>query len=345
MLRIGVVGTGNVGANHHIPAYKSMGHKVTVVAVADVVEEQARRCAERFSIPHYFTDYDEMLRTIDLDAVSVCVPNALHSEIVIAAIEKGCHVLCEKPPAVTSQQAEAMRNVSQTNSKILTYGFHYRFKPEVRLVTHFAERLGEIYAINVNATRRRGIPGWGQYGNRDLQGGGALMDFGVHSLDSALFIMGYPQPDVVFACSYRKFGNKPGWGFMGSWDWGNFNVEDMLRGIVRFKNGASLLFQTAFSANVGENQTVKISLMGTEGGAEVFPPTIFGEEYGALTNMAVITPPTDNPRRELIDAFVDSCITEQVNKWLPTPQQGYELQSLLEAIYKSADSGEPITVH
>src|SRR5699024_1610942 len=102
VLRIGMIGAGGIARDAHLTNYQRCGNRVEIVAVADVVKETAEACAEMFSIPRVFTDYQEMLEQVELDAVSVCTPNKFHAPATIAALKAGCLVLCEKPPAMTA---------------------------------------------------------------------------------------------------------------------------------------------------------------------------------------------------------------------------------------------------
>ncbi|HET7615420.1 MAG TPA: Gfo/Idh/MocA family oxidoreductase, partial [Bacillales bacterium] len=181
-LKIGVIGAGGIARGVHLPNYLKCEDRVEIVAISDVVKENAERTAEEYSIPHVFTDYEEMLENVDLDAVSVCTPNKFHAPAAKAALDAGCHVLCEKPPAMTADEAKAMEEASRKSGKILTFGFHYRHAQETEVLKRFidAGELGDIYAVNVKAVRRRGIPGWGVFTNKELQGGGPLIDIGVH---------------------------------------------------------------------------------------------------------------------------------------------------------------------
>src|SRR5699024_11172597 len=127
-------------------------------------------------------------------------------------------------------------------------------------------------------------PGWGVFTNKELQGGGPLIDIGVHMLDTALYLMGYPEPDTVLGVTYQEIGNRKGVGLSGDWDWENFTIEDMARGMITFKNGASILLETAFAANVEHVKNMNVKLMGNQGGAEVFPLKIYQEKHQTLTD-------------------------------------------------------------
>ncbi|HEX7066233.1 MAG TPA: Gfo/Idh/MocA family oxidoreductase [Bacillales bacterium] len=344
MLRVGLIGAGGIAQGAHIPNYLKCGDKVEIAAVSDVVKEKAEECAGKYSIPNVFADYEEMLEKVELDAVSVCTPNKFHASAAIAALRAGCHVLCEKPPAMTAEEAAEMEAVAEQEGKILTYGFHFRHSPEVSTLKRFidAGEFGDIYAASVHATRRRGIPGWGVFTNKELQGGGPLIDIGVHMLDSALYLMDYPEPDTVFGVTYQKIGTRKGVGVMGDWDWQNFSVEDLARGMITFKNGASLLLETAFAANIEKIDEMNVKLMGDQGGADVFPLKIYQEKYDTLVDLTPAhLPKWEFHERELAH-FVDACLTG--TEPLCTARQGTILQQIINALYQSAEKGEAIKV-
>lgn len=341
-LRVGIIGAGGIAKGAHLPNYLKCGDKVEVVAVCDVVKERADQAAEDFNIPYAFSSYEEMLQKIEIDAVSVCTPNKVHYHATLAALEAGCHVLCEKPPAMTAKEAEEMAAAAENAGKILTYGFHFRHAPQVEVLKRFidAGELGEIYAARVTAMRRRGIPGWGVFTNKELQGGGPLIDIGVHMLDTALYLMGYPEPDTVFGVTYQKLGTKKGVGLMGPWDWENFSVEDMARGMITFKNGSSILLESAFAANVEKADEMNVNLMGDKGGADVFPLKIYQEKHDTLIDMT----PTFLPKRDYheleLKRFVEACLDGVTP--LSTPEQGFYLQQIINGLYESARKGEAV---
>jgi len=341
-LRIGIIGTGGIARGAHIPNYLKLRDRVEVAAIADVSREAAEQCAKQFAIPEVYGSYEEMLGRAKLDAVSVCTPNKFHADATIRALEAGCHVLCEKPPAMTPEEAEQMERTAERMNRILTYGFHYRHTQQVQALKRFidAGELGDIYTGRITAMRRRGIPGWGVFTNKELQGGGPLIDIGVHMLDTALYLMGYPEPETVFACTYQKLGTKPGIGLNGPWNWQNFSIEDMAVAILRFRNGASLLLETAYAANVEERDVMKVSLLGDAGGADVFPLKIYQEKHQTLIDVTPVYLPDKSPREAIIEDFVSSCLESRPA--LCRPEEGTILQRIVSAIYQSAEQNQAI---
>ncbi|WP_304458325.1 Gfo/Idh/MocA family protein [Alicyclobacillus sendaiensis] len=341
-IRVGIVGAGGIAQQVHIPNYKKCGEQVEIVAICDVAVDRAEDAAKRWGIPHFFKTVDEMLEKVGLDAVSVCTPNKFHKDATVKALEAGCHVLCEKPPAMTVEEAQAMADAAKKSGKHLSYGFHYRHTSEVDCLKRFidAGELGEIYAGTAIAVRRRGIPGWGVFTNKELQGGGPLIDIGCHMLDTALYLMGYPEPTMVWGATYQKLGTRKGVGLLGDWDWEHFTVEDMARGMIQFANGATLVIESAFAANVKERDVMNVKLMGDLGGANVFPLELYQEKHGALIDVTPAYLPEVSPYEREIRRWVDACLTGEPP--LSTAEQGVKLQRILNGLYESAERGEPV---
>jgi len=337
-LRIGIIGVGGIARTAHIPAYLAHKGEAEIVACADVSLERAQAAASEFGIPHAFGDFQEMLNSVELDAVSVCTPNKFHAPATIAALEAGCHVLCEKPPALSAAEAEAMVNKAKSAGKVLTFGLHYRFVPEVQACKRMVDagELGRIYFARVDAIRRRGIPGWGVFTNKELQGGGPVIDIGVHMLDTALYLMGYPKPRQVLATTYQVLGKRPGVGVLGAWDWERYEVEDLAAAMIKFEDGSTILLETSFAQNVEELDRMNVRLSGELGGANLFPFKVFKEMHGGLYDLTPAwLPPVKSPYTEEVGHFLRACRGEV--EPIVTLDQALRLQQVLDAIYRSAE--------
>jgi len=342
-VRIGLIGAGGIANGAHIPGYKALGSEVEIVACADVNRATAERTAREQGIPGVYEDYNEMLRNERLDGVSVCTPNKFHAPAVIAALGAGCHVLCEKPPASTVEEARAMEAAAKAADRILTFGFMFRFSPEVSAAKRFADAgaLGELYTGRVTAVRRRGIPSWGVFTNKELQGGGPLIDIGVHMLDAALYVMGYPDPESVTGVTHTKLGDKePGVAPWGAWNYRNYTVEDVCNALIRFKNGAALLLESSFIANIEPMEEINVRLSGTKAGVKFFPFSVYREENGTIVNETSAWQPGGNSHHKEVAHFV-RCIRGQ-EKPISTPDEAVKIQRIIEAIYKSADLGRSV---
>src|SRR5262249_30740716 len=161
---------------------------VEIVAAADVVQDNLDRAKKEFNVQRGYKDYSEMLKAErEMDAVSVCTPNGLHAPNTIAALEAGKHVLVEKPMAMSSKEGQKMLDAANRAGKQLIVGFQYRFSSQSQFVRDYVTsgQLGKIMYVRCQALRRRGIPNWGVFGRKELQGGGPMIDIGVHIIEAA----------------------------------------------------------------------------------------------------------------------------------------------------------------
>ncbi len=332
-VRVGVVGVG-IG-RLHLEGYRT--HPCAeIAAIADVNEERARATAEEFGVPRYYTDYEEMLQKEELDGVSVCTPNSLHAPVAIAAFQAGCHVLCEKPIATSAGEGQKMVDAAKSAGKIFMMAFNNRFRGDTQVLKRYIEqgRLGRIYYAKTGWIRRRGIPGMGGwFTTRAMSGGGPLIDIGVHVLDLTLYLMGNPKPVSAFGSTYAEFGPRmPG----GE----KYDVEDLAAAIVKFSDGSTVFLEASWASNI-EGDRFYVTLMGTEGGADLEPLRLYTEENGHLVDIAPQAPAVHGHHAE-VRHFVD-CIRENRTP-LATGEHGLDVVKILDAIYRSAETGEMVRI-
>jgi predicted dehydrogenase len=224
---VGIIGSGGIARGVHIPGYQKLPN-VKVIAVSDPFEGARTGAAEQFGIESAYEDFNEMLQRDDIHAVSVTTPNFLHAEATIAALEAGKHVLCEKPLAMNAQEGEAMVEAARRTGNKLMCGF-------ISLLARSAvpEALCRQRCVRRHVLRAHAgpAPPWhsrlGHVHQQRENGGGPLIDIGVHMLDSTLHVLGFPKPIAVSGQTYQKFGKrKDVLGLMGQWDYKNFTVED-----------------------------------------------------------------------------------------------------------------------
>ena len=160
-LRVALIGAGGI-AGAHMRYYQDMDD-VEMVAAADVALERAQKSCEEYEIPAAFADYEEMLRQVAPDAVSVCTPNGLHAPCSIAALDAGAHVLVEKPLAMNAREGQQMLDAAERNGKKLIIGFQNRYDPKTQFIKKLVDdgELGAVLYARVQSLRRRGIPNWG----------------------------------------------------------------------------------------------------------------------------------------------------------------------------------------
>lgn len=342
---IGIIGAGGI-SEAHLEAIREEP-RAEVVAIADISAEVASKRAARHTIPQVYEDFRELLRQPDIDAVIVCVPNYLHAEAAKLALASGKHVLCEKPMAMNVRQAEEMIEAADRSGKVLMVAQNNRFRSDAMYVKGLVDegRLGQIYHAKTGWVRRNGIPGWGSwFTQKELAGGGPLIDIGVHMLDLTLWLLGHPRPTSVLGQTYAQFGpRKKGLSEWGRRDEnGRFDVEDMAVAMIAFENGMTLTLDASWASHI-EEENVFLHLYGQEGGASLDLQqerfTLYQDWNGtpATTN---IQPVRTKERVRLFHNFIDSL--EGKAAPLCTPDQALYINRLIEAIYASARAGEAI---
>lgn len=327
----------------HVSYYRTR-NEVEIVAVVGSNFERTKEFAERNGIARYYTDVEEMFQAEHPDIVSVCTPNKYHHEHVMKALEHGCHVLCEKPPSISSQEARQMQEVAKEKNLILAYNFHHRFAEDVEIMQQKVAEgvLGDVYVVKAKALRRSGVPGWGNFTNKEAQGGGPLIDLGVHMLDAALHVLGYPKVEKVTAKMFQKIGTKKSHGSFGEWDPNKYEVEDSLFGFIELEGGCLLQIETSFALNIKETSIMNVEFLGDEAGATLFPAHIYSDRKGEL--VTILDRKTADPDRlqKGMAAFVDKCLGKEV--MVADGREGYLIMQLVEALYQSAEKGESITI-
>ena len=189
--RLAVLGCGWV-ADMHTRAAATAGH--IVAGVANHRLESAERFASEHGIEQVTTDWRALVSAPDIDVVVVCTPNALHAEQSIAALEAGKHVLCEKPMATTVADAEAMLEAAARHDRLLLVLHPWRHHEAVIAVRDAiaAGELGRVVRTHGYGVHADWGPG-GWFTDPALAGGGALVDMGIHAIDTARFLLGEPR--------------------------------------------------------------------------------------------------------------------------------------------------------
>lgn len=345
-LKYGCVGAGGIADWKHLDGYSKIG-EVSIEAICDANLKAAEKLAEKYGIPKVYGDYMEMLEKTKFDFISICTPNFLHAPITIEALKRGIHVHCEKPIAMNAQEAQAMVDAKNKYGRKLMVGLNNRFTNESFFVKKYAVEglLGEIYHAKCGWRRRRGIPGkGGWFTNKQLSGGGPLIDLGVHFLDLAMYFMGNPKPASVVGAAYSKFddnSSRNSWSYGSSGD-GTYDVEDFAAGFVRLENSATIDFEFSWASNI-ENEYYYYELMGTKGGVcyKGGELKIFSEVFDTCIK---ILPDTNYPSKALneFEHFID-CIKNDREPLAP-PEQAVDLMKVIDAVYRSAETKKEVVL-
>jgi len=340
-LKIAIVGAGFAARVVHLPGYEGVGQPVA--AICDLDQTIAKTIADRFSIPNVYADWQEMLEKEQPDIVSVCLPNALHYEITMGALDAGAHVLCEKPLATTMRQAHEMFDKAREKGKILMAAQLYRHNPEPRALKRIVDSgvLGEVYHGESIAMRRLGIPTWGKFTQSSASVGGALFDIGVHMLDQTLWLMGNPRATHVSAVISRHFGTRPEIAALrgNAWDASAFDVDDFGMAFVRLEGGGDLILRASWAAHI-EKDVFTNMILGTEGGITTDPPALFHLRNGVPADEQYLTLGTRDRHAAQIFSFLRAVRGEGE---LPVKEdETLNVQRILNAAYQSAEQGREV---
>lgn len=252
LVRIGIIGCGFI-ANYHAIGYRPH-REAKIVAVADQREEAAKDFASRYGIDDWYTDYRKLLERADIDAVSVCTPHVSHAEITIAAAKAGKHVLCEKPMAMTIEEADQMIEACNKAGVVLQIGYISRSIPAFSNAKQLIDD-GAIGKVTLIHTVRWGALPWSEW-YYDPKGGGIFTDRFCYGADFARWYAGAEidtisiAGEVLYHYQHRtKFGH---------------DFIDNLKAIARMKNGVLVSMDDTYSVNVG-GYYERLEIAGTEG--------------------------------------------------------------------------------
>lgn len=268
-IRIGMIGVGQIG-KAHLQHYAQIPN-AHIVAAADVNEAELRRVAETFNIPYTTTDFRELLKRDDIDAVDVCLHNNLHSPVTIAALEAGKHVYCEKPMAGAYVDALAMYEAAQRTGKKLSIQLATLFSKETKAAKRLIDDgyLGKLYHARSTGFRRRNRPYVDGYGTasfvkKAVAAGGALYDMGVYHIAQVLYLLNLPSVERISGKIYQETDMDPRRREISGYD-----VEELGLGFVKCANGLTVDIIEAWAIHLGGFEGSCI--VGSKGGVRLNP--------------------------------------------------------------------------
>ncbi len=361
--KVAIIGCGGIANQKHFPALKNNSDLCEIVAMCDIIPERAEKAAAEFGAEgcKVYTDYKQLLAETDAEVVNICTPNVSHSEIAIAAFEAKKHVYCEKPMSHSTVEAEKMVEAWKKSGKKFTVGYQNRFRAEVQNLHAACEAgdLGEIYYGKAHAVRRRGVPTWGVFMDKEAQGGGPLIDIGTHALDITLWCMNNYEVESVSGSVFYKLGSlqqATEGNLFGPWNPETFEVEDSAVGFVKMKNGATIALEASWAINMLESREASTTLCGTEAGAEIHSgmsytnnELIYNRGRNGQLMQETISPVGGvayfgggGGEEGTIDARQWLEAVQNDTEPLVKPEEALAVTKILDAIYKSAKEKKEI---
>lgn len=354
-LKIGIIGCGGIANAKHMPSLAKID-ECEMVAFCDIIPERAEKAKKDYGTidAKVYTDYKQLLDDKSIDVVHVLTPNIDHSYITVDALNAGKHVMCEKPMAINSQEAQKMLDAAKKTGKKLTIGYQGRHRANSLFAKRACEEgvLGDIYYARATALRRRGVPTWGVFIEEDKQGGGPLIDIGTHALDLTLWTMNNYSPKYCVGTTFHKLNKQTETGNAGGdWDVNKFTTEDSAFGFVVMENGATINLEASWAINLLDTREATTTLCGTKAGLDMndglrINGVMFGKKY-------ILKPDLDDGSIPLYEGLALSNKPEEreAQLWIHSiiedtapfvlPEQAFCVTRILEGIYTSAKTGKP----
>jgi len=332
-IRIALIGTGYIGRVHATAVQNTPG--LALNAVVDNQPDRLAAFAAEFEVPHPYASLEELLKSGELDALVIGVPNYLHAPFAIAALKAGVPVLVEKPMATSASEAAEMAEASAKSGAALMVAHCWRFNTEVIWLKQQVQagRLGKIirtkgYGVHVHW----GPEGW--FTQKKYAGGGALADMGIHAIDTARFLTGDPQPVSVYARigTYYKA----------------YDVDDTGVILINWDNGVTSYIESGWWQPHVDGPEASTQLYGLSGFGQVFPtrlelPNVQDMKI-EVTDPGFPLPDKDHAPQEMYDAQM-ACFAGCIRSGqTPTPgsREGLVNMKIVDAAYQSSQTGKVV---
>ncbi len=349
-VRTGIVGLGNIG-QYHAERLEELG--VSLVGGMDVVPAARDRFAETYDVAVY-DDHEELYE--EVDAVVITTPNRFHEEYAVAAFARDRHVLLEKPLAHSLESAQRIADAAASSEGHCLVGFNNRYLNAVSVLRDRIDRgeFGRLTHIEANYVRRRGIPGRGSwFTRREIAGGGALIDLGVHAIDLSMYLLGYPTVTSVSGVARSEFGTSEEYTYLEMWgedtETVEFDVDDSASAFIRCGDeveAQTISLETAWATN--RPPTTEFVVRGTEAAARFDllegDLTIYsvGSEGTAHFADTTIEMRENDPHADEQRAFFDAICGERAAESNVT--EALTVQRIIDGIYRSSEQGESVSV-
>ncbi|NHN32627.1 Gfo/Idh/MocA family protein [Paenibacillus agricola] len=337
-MRFAIIGGGVIAPSHARAIAGSPNAEL--VAVADIDKDKGNKLAAEFSVSHVYASYEEMLKRDDIDAVSIAVPSGFHADVAVAAAQAGKHILCEKPLDITSDSMTRMIAAVRRANVKLGCVFQLRLTPAAIVAKKAIEEgklgklvLGDAYQKNYRSPQYYKSAGW--RGTWAIDGGGALMNQGVHGIDLIQWLMGDVQSVFAYSAPLVR----------------EIEVEDTAVAVVKYKNGAFGVIQGTTSVYPGQES--RFELHGENGtivfGDSGFKQWKFADCEEELPQVAPRVSAKDDPTQIASDGhflLVEDLIAavREDRDPMVTGEEARKSVDLILAIYESARTGKEITI-
>ncbi|EPR10817.1 Gfo/Idh/MocA family protein [Ruminiclostridium papyrosolvens] len=354
-IKIGIAGCGWIAQNAHIPAFQTI-RGVEIISVFDNDIQKTNNVTKKFNIKKAYDNYEDFLES-EIDAVVISTPNYTHGDFSIKALQKGKHVLCEKPITIHSKDAADIIRVAHENKRVFMPGFVNRFREDIKKMDEIISKgeIGEIKKIKAGWIRKSGVPRPGTwFTNKELSGGGVLIDLGPHILDLCLMLLKENRvKDIMFKASRNYNSDKDkgaSWFDTGEFQNSVIDVEDTIISNIIFENDTVIELNLCWMAPVKGDHTY-FDVQGSKGTLKL--KTLFGFSNDRLWDKdSIAVSKLDGFRNEVVfDRRTNNALTafdgltryfvSTIRGEMPsflTPEDGYNTVNLIERLYMTENS-------
>ena len=332
-IKFAIAGAGYI-ANYHARAIQA-SKDAELVAVVEKYHEMGEPFAKLYQVPKLFQTVNELTSQGGIDALVIGTPNFLHAPQTIMALDAGIHVMVEKPMAMNSVEAQKMIVAANDSGCKLMVAHCWRFDEEVRWLKEqiAKDRIGRVIRTKGYGVHTHwGPSGW--FTKKNLAGGGALVDMGIHAIDTARFLLGDPMAVDVFARIGTYFGD--------------YDVDDTGMLTIGWDNGAISYVESGWWQPHMDGPEASTQVYGTKGFGNVFPTLLEIPDIDH-ERVDVINPGYPHPRQEHCPqlmysnqlAYFVKCIQDDIQP-IPGGSEGLVNMSILDAAYRSAKIGKVV---
>lgn len=329
IIRLGVIGAGGIAQAVHLPNLKKF-EDVRLEAICDLDVSKAGLVAQKFGIPRFFEDPQNLLSQPQIDAVVVLTPTNSHLALTLMALNAGKHVLVERPISRKVSEAQKMVEAAKNAKRLLMVAMNHRFRPDAMILKNFIEggELGDIFMVRSGWLKKKGRWSGAEWSlNKRISGGGVMMDLGLQMLDLSLWLM---NNYTVESISALLFHNMLG-----------LDVEDTIACQLQLEGGRILTVHASWALLAPETQAYA-HFWGTKGAAVLNPLRIEKEMHGNLVN---VTPEKPITPKELYRSsfryemrhFIE-CVRHN-RQPVSSGEEALKVLKVVEAIYKAARKG------
>jgi len=329
--KVAVIGLGSVAQLVHLPNLLKIKN-AEITAVAEINRNRLHSVADKFDVKKRYTDYTELLKNNDADAVIISTPTHLHKQMAIDCLNAGKDVLVEKPLAINSNEGQKVIECANKNNRKLMVGMNLRYRPDSMLIRSLidAGEIGDPFYIKCGWIRKQSSSEkW--FTKREEAGGGVILDLGINLVDLALWLANYPKAISISTKNYHHHSR---------------NLEDTSVSFIRCENSILINIEVSWSL-AEEKDTFYSNIYGTKGsvGANPFKLIKVLEEEQIDLGSTILETPTEAFKKSYLNelkSFVGAI--RGLNPVFSSGEEALQLLRIAEAMYKSAEEDREIKI-